>query len=194
MESTSGAQAPAPKSSAYSGPATTAAILGVFVAAFVVFAAWAGSWYDTWKALHVLMAIIWVGGAFFVQMMAFRILREKEDGERIRKFASDVEAIATRTFIPASLVLVVLGFVLVHQGHWGYKFWVVVALVVWALSFVSGAAFLGPESGRIAKLIEARGGVDAEVRERIERLLLHSRVEMMLIALLAMDMVLKPGA
>ena len=190
----SGAQAPATKSSVYSGPATTAAILGIFVAGFVVFAAWTGSWYQTWKALHVLMAIIWVGGAFFIQLMAFRILREKEDGERIRRFTKDVEAIGMRTFIPASLVLVVLGFVLVHQGHWGYKFWIVFALVVWAISFVSGAAFLGPESGRVAKLIDERGGVDAEVRARIERLLLHSRVEMMLIALLAMDMVLKPGA
>ena len=117
METTSGAQAPATTRSPYSGPATTAAIVGVFAAGFVVFAVWAGSWYSTWKALHVLMAIIWVGGGFFIQLLAFRILREGS-GERIQKFAKDVELISMRTFIPASLVLIVLGFVLVHQGHW----------------------------------------------------------------------------
>jgi len=99
-----------------------------------------------------------------------------------------------RTFIPASLILVILGFVLVHMGHWQWTFWLVFAIVIWAISFISGAAYLGPESGRIAKLIEARGGVDAEVQTRIERVLLHARVETVLIALLAMDMVLKPGA
>jgi ABC-type uncharacterized transport system YnjBCD permease subunit len=98
-----------------------------------------------------------------------------------------------RTFAPASLILVVLGFVLMHQGGWDWKFWAVFAIVVWALSFVTGIVLLGPESGRIGKLIEERGGVDVEVQSRIERLLLFSRVEMILIALVAMDMVLKPG-
>jgi ABC-type uncharacterized transport system YnjBCD permease subunit len=98
-----------------------------------------------------------------------------------------------RTFVPSSLILVVLGFVLMHQGHWSWDFWAIFAIVVWALSFVSGAFFLGPESGRISKLIEERG-VDAEVKRRIERILFHSRVELVLIALIAMDMVLKPGA
>ena len=192
MDTASETQAPSTKS-IYSGTATTAAIGAVFVGAFIAFAAWSGSWYQTWKALHVLMAIVWVGGALMIQLFAFRILKES-DSSRIAKFTKDVETIGMRTFIPASLILVVLGFVLVHMGHWQWKFWIVFALVVWALSFVSGAAFLGPESGRISKLIGERGGVDAEVQSRIERILLHSRVEMMLIALIAMDMVLKPGA
>jgi hypothetical protein len=37
-------------------------------------------------------------------------------------------------------------------------------------------------------------GVDADVRLRIERLLLASRIELVFLALVAMDMVLKPGA
>jgi uncharacterized membrane protein len=192
MESISHAPAE-PRSSIYSSRATTAAIVAAFSGAFIGFAAWTGQWYATWKALHVLMAIIWVGGAFMIQLFAFRILRAN-DGQQIARFTKDVEFIGMRTFIPSSLILVVLGLVLVHMGNWGYHFWVVFALVIWALSFVSGAAFLGPESGRIGKLIEERGGVDAEVRVRIERILFHSRVELMLIALLAMDMVLKPGA
>ena len=192
METTSGASAPETRSSVYSSPATTAAIVGVFAALFIVFAIWSGGWYQAWKALHVLAAIVWVGGALVIQLFAFRILKE-QDSSRIAKFTKDVELIGMRTFVPASLVLVILGFVLMHQGQWQWKFWAVFALVVWALSFVSGAAFLGPESGRISKLIEERGGVDAEIQSRIERILLHSRVEMMLIALIAADMVLKPG-
>ncbi len=192
MESISSPPA-AKRGTIYTSPAANAAIAGAFVAAFLAFAIWTGSWYATWKALHVLMAIIWVGGALMIQLFAFRILKESDE-QRIAAFTKDVEYIGMRTFIPASLVLVVLVLVLVHMGHWGFHFWVIVALVVWAASFVSGAAFLGPESGRIGRLIEERGGIDAEVRMRIERILLHSRVELMLIAVIAMDMVLKPGA
>jgi len=182
-----------PPSGRLSSTTVTAAIVVAFAIAFVGLAVWAGSWYSAVKALHVLMAIVWVGGALMIQLFAFRVLKETDD-DRIAKFAKDVEFISMRTFIPASLILVALGFVLMHQGHWAYQFWVVFALVVWALSFVSGAVFLGPESGRIGKLIEERGGVDAEIRSRIERILFHSRIELALIALIAMDMVLKPGA
>jgi uncharacterized membrane protein len=183
----------APSRSALSSARTTAAVAGAFVAAFVAFAVWSGAWYQTWKALHVLMAIVWVGGAFMIQLFAFRIMKESEP-RRMAEFARDVELIAMRTFIPASLLLIVLGFVLMHDGHWAFHFWAIFAIVVWALSFLSGALYLGPESGRIGKLIQERGGVDGEIQRRIEHILFHSRIELVLIALVAMDMVLKPGA
>lgn len=186
-------QVPSGPRSALSSARATAAILAAFVALFVTFAVWSGDWYQTWKALHVLMAIVWIGGALMIQLFAFRILKEREP-RRIEEFTKDVEFIGMRTFVPASLVLVVLGFVLMHQGHWQWHFWAIFALVAWGLSFVSGAFFLGPESGRIGKLISERGGVDTEIQGRIERILFHSRVELVLIALIAMDMVLKPGA
>jgi uncharacterized membrane protein len=179
--------------SVYSSRGVTAAIVAAFAAIFVVFAVWSGGWYQTWKALHVLMAIVWVGGALYVQLLAFRILREKEPA-RLEHFSKDVEAIGTRTFLPASLLLVVLGFVLMSNGDWPYTFWVVFAIAVWLTSFAVGAFFLGPESGRVGKLLEERGGVDAEIQGRIERILLYSRIDLVLLALAAMDMVLKPGA
>jgi uncharacterized membrane protein len=191
MDTTS--NAPARTHSAYTSNTANAAILGAFAAAFIGFAAWSASWYSTWKALHVLMAIVWIGGALMIQLFSFRILRDS-DPRRIAEFTRDVEFIASRTFIPASLILVILGFVLMHQGGWDWQFWAVFAIVVWALSFVAGAVFLGPESGRIGKLIEERSGVDADIQSRIERILLFSRVDMILIALIALDMVLKPGA
>ena len=171
----------------------TALIALLFVAGFVGFALWSGSWYGAWKALHVLAAIVWIGGALMIQIYAFAVLRERNP-ERIAWFSRTTELIGMRTFIPASLLLVVLGFVLVHQAGWAWKFWLVFGLVLWAASFVNGAAFLGPEGGRIAKLIEERGGVDDVVQARIERVLFASRIEAVILALVAMDMVLKPGA
>ena len=170
----------------------TVLALAIFIGGFIAFATWNGAWYSTWKALHVLAALVWVGGGVMIQLLASRILRT-DDPERMAKFAKDVEHVTTRTFIPASLVLLALGFVLMDQGGWEYKFWVVFALAGFAVSFIAGAGFLGPESARVGKLIEARGGVDQEAATRIERLILYSRIDIALIALIAMDMVLKPG-
>jgi len=164
----------------------------LFAVGFVVLAVWSGTWYGTWKALHVLAAIVWIGGALMIQIYAFVVLRERNP-ERIAWFSRTTETIGMRTFLPSSLLLVVLGFVLVHQAGGAWKFWLVFGLVLWAASFVNGAAFIGPESGRIAALVEERGGVDEVVQARIERILLASRVEAVILALVAMDMVLKPG-
>ena len=75
----------------------------------------------------------------------------------------------------------------------GYPFRVGASPPADVLSFLSGVLLISPESGKIGKLIEERGGVDAEIGARIERILLYSRVELALIALIAMDMILKPG-
>jgi len=186
------AAAPAPARSSLRLAATVVA-LAIFVGGFVAFAAWNGTWYQTWKAIHVLAAIVWVGGGIFIQLLAVRIMKS-DDPNELARFAKNVEVVSLRAFVPASLVLLTLGVVLMDQGGWDYgKFWVMFALVVFVLSFLSGVAVLGPESGRIGKLIEERGGVDAEISGRIERLLLYSRIDIAFIALIAMDMVLKPG-
>ncbi len=92
-----------------------------------------------------------------VQLLAVRIMKSNVPSE-LAKFTKDVEYISLRTFIPASLVLIALGFVLMDQGGWEYKFWVIFALAGWGASFLLGVLVLSPESGRIAKLIEAAWG------------------------------------
>ena len=80
------------------------------------------------------------------------------------------------------------------QGGWGYDFWVVFGLVVSGLSAVTGAAFLGPESGRIGKLIEQHGAEYPEAQARIRRILTVSRFELVLLIAVVFAMVVKPFA
>jgi uncharacterized membrane protein len=67
--------------------------------------------------------------------------------------------------VPSSLILVILGFILLHESSGAYALgqgWVTFGFVVWLLSFVAGAFYLGPESGRLSKLVEERGPDDPE--------------------------------
>jgi hypothetical protein len=66
-------------------------------------------------------------------------------------------------------------------------------LAVIALSIVVGAGYLGPESGRIARATERSGVESAEVQERIRRIFLVSRIELVLLLAVIFDMVVKPG-
>jgi uncharacterized membrane protein len=148
--------------------------------------------YEWVKAFHVLAAVVWVGGAAMVQVLALFALRSKLPGRKA-EFAREAEWVGMKIFLPSTLLLVALGFYLVHDGHWGYHLWVILALVGFGLSFVTGLFFLGPESGRIAKAIETEGPDSEAVALRIKRILVVSRIEVAILVLLIFDMVIKPG-
>jgi uncharacterized membrane protein len=151
--------------------------------------------YNALKFVHVLSAVIWVGGAATVQVYALLALRSA-DPVRVAAFASDTEFVGTRIFLPSSLILLVSGILTVREsgGAWGYgQGWVQFGLVVIALSILTGAAFLGPESGRIARATKAGGVESPEVQARIRRIFLVSRIELVLLIAVIFDMVVKPG-
>jgi uncharacterized membrane protein len=148
--------------------------------------------YTLLLAFHIFAAVVWVGGALMLNLLALLALRSKLPGRRA-EFAREAELVGMRLFAPTSLVLLGLGFWLIHEGHWNYDLWIVLALIGFALSFVTGIAFLGPEAKRIANAIESQGPESPEVASRIDRVLLVSRIELLILVLLVFDMVLKPG-
>ena len=153
----------------------------------------AATTYQWYLAVHILAAVVWVGGALATQVFALRAMRTN-DGARIAAFSQDAEWIGMRIFLPSSLILVVVGFLLVGEGDWDWSFWLVSALAVWILSVIVGATFLGPESGRIAKVIAREGADSPAATARLKRIFLISRIELVLLLLVVLDMTVKPGA
>jgi uncharacterized membrane protein len=150
------------------------------------------TWYTFFKSVHVLAAAIWIGGAFAIQAFAFRILRTG-DARRQADFAKDSQFIGERVFIPATLVLLLAGIGMMVNLPWSWgQNWVVLGLIAYALSFVVGAGFLGPESGRIAAAIERDGPESPEAQARIRRTLLISRCELVVLLTVIVNMVVKP--
>ena len=151
------------------------------------------TWYTFFKSLHVLAAAIWFGGALMIQAFAFRIVRTR-DARRMAEFAKDSEIVGMRVFIPATwlLLLAAIGLMLNADLSWGQN-WIVYGLISWAVSFAVGAGFLGPEGGRIAKIIENEGPESAAAQARIRRILLISRCELVVLATVVVNMVVKPN-
>ena len=115
------------------------------------------SYYELLLFGHLLAAMVWVGGDLMIQMF---YLRARAAGpERMLAFAQEVEWIGLRVLNPAALLVVIFGVLLVIEvdGYEFSQFWISAALAMFLASFVVGAGFLGPESGRIGKLGEERG-------------------------------------
>ena len=148
---------------------------------------------DDWLiALHILAAVIWVGGAVLVQLLGTRV-RSTSPPTELAAFAKNVDFIGQRTFIPASLTLIITGVILVSRDVFELQTWVIIGLVVWTLSFISGAFFLGPQSGKLGKELDEQGPTP-QVMKRLDTIMLVSRIEVVLLLLVVLDMSLKPGA
>lgn len=151
-------------------------------------AASTSQWY---LLVHILMSIVWVGGAVMLQLLGTRILLGG-DPDRLAGFAKDVSWVGSRIFAPASLLILVFGVLLVEEADIGYPFWIVFGLAVFAFSFLSGTIFLGPESGRVSRLIDKEGAADPEAQRRIRRVIAYARFELFLLVLVVIAMVIKP--
>jgi hypothetical protein len=142
---------------------------------------------------HLLFVATWVGTDVSLQLFA---LRARMAGpQRMADFLGDVEWIGLRLLNPAALLVVLFGVLLVIEDP-NYEFsqaWITLGLIAFLASAITGAAFLGPETGRIGKLVQQHGPDAAEVQARIRRVFLISRIELVVLVLIILDMVIKPG-
>jgi uncharacterized membrane protein len=151
------------------------------------------TWYELFLFLHIAMAVVWVGGGFFLQMLALRVLGSKDE-MRVAAFAGDVEVLGLRIFTPSSIVLLLTGIGLVLNGNWDWSEpFISVGLLVWLVSFVAGVGYLGPTSGKI-KTEMAANGTSPRAQQLIGNVLRYSRIELVLLWIVVFMMVVKLGA
>lgn len=148
------------------------------------------SWYEFLLFTHIAMAVIWVGGGVMMQLFGIRAVLSG-DPARLATLGQDIEWIAKRVFVPGSLLAFLSGVLLVIESDF-YGFgddWIVIALVLYAMTFFAGLLFLGPESGRVGELT-AEGSPEAGPRTR--RLVFLSRLDLVLLWAIIYDMTVKP--
>ena len=152
------------------------------------------TWYEWFKTGHVLAAVLWVGGGSTIAIYAFLTVRRDTPAEQA-SMARKIGLLGERFYAPLSLLVLAFGFGLMENGQspWTYdQFFVVFALVGWALSFVTGAFFLGPEAKRLGELMSSRAAEDPEVQYRIRRILVVARIDVVLLLAIVFVMTAKP--
>lgn len=149
--------------------------------------------YELLLFVHVVCAVIWVGGAVYAQILAVRI-RRSDDPAELPRFARHVEFIGSRVFMPAAVLLFLAGAAMTVQA-WSFgQAWIAISVALWVLSAMAGAVYLGPRSKRVAALFESEGPTSIDGRALLNRMFLVSRAELVVFAVVIGLMVFKPGA
>ncbi len=153
------------------------------------------TYYDTLKFLHVLAAIVWLGSGIYAQALA-TMVRGEHDPARLAMVARDIGRLGQRLITPAAISVLVFGVWLVAADPY-LNFtdtWIEVGLIGYLITLITGAGFLGPESARLGRLSAERDPADPEIQERIKRIFLVSRIDLVVLIVVVADMVFKPGA
>jgi uncharacterized membrane protein len=144
--------------------------------------------------IHIVGSIIWFGGGLILHLQTRRAAKSA-DKSAVPVFFEGIEWAGLRIFVPTTLIVLGTGIWLVHVGPYSHgEFWVWSSYVAFGISFLTGAGFLGPESGRILRLYRSEGAESSEAARRIGRILRVMDVDLLLILYIIVVMVLKPGA
>jgi uncharacterized membrane protein len=95
------------------------------------------SWYELWLFLHISAAILWIGGAVAVQVFA-ALTKRAGDPAQSAALGHNVSFLASRVFLPSSLVVLATGIALTENGNWDWSepfIWL--GLIGWALVVVT---------------------------------------------------------
>ena len=151
------------------------------------------SGYEVLLFVHIVCAVIWVGGAFALQLLAFLVSRTGDQIE-LARLLRYFEVIGSRVFVPVAILLFIAGAAMTLQA-WSFgKAWIAVAVALWVLSAVAGAIYLGPRAKRVGELFDAEGPSSEAGRSLMNRLFLVSRLELVGFAIIVALMVFKPGS
>ena len=146
--------------------------------------------YDLAKYVHILCAVIWVGGAVYIQLLAIRT--QRSDPTVIGRLGPEIEFIGTRVFVPASILLFIAGLFMTAE-RWSFsQAWISAAIALWLLSVLVGSFYLGPQSKKIGQLVAAEGPASPAAGALLSRVFLISRVELVSFAVIISLMVFKP--
>ena len=149
-------------------------------------------WYAVFKTVHVLLAVVWIGGGALITILAIRAQRTSDTGELLT-IARQAAFAGEKIFAPAGLFVFLMGIAMMLNTNWGWgKFWVTAGLVGYALTFVTGIAVLSPMAKKIGVSAEQNGPDHPKTIALINRTILIARVDVCILVLVIVDMVTKP--
>ncbi len=152
----------------------------------------AASLYDWLAFLHVLAAMVWVGGGVMLAVLAGRVLRDP-DPDAVRRFTGTLRVLGPLVLAPATVAVVALGIALVvDSAAWDLgQLWVQLGLALFTAAFLIGAVHQS-RTAIGAERATARGDQEEAVRQ-LARWSWGYRLIVLLLVAAAWDMVVKPG-
>ena len=146
--------------------------------------------YTIVKFIHVVCALLWVGGGFTLMLSGLRAERSG-DLEGSMRALQTTAWLGNVLMVPASMLTLVTGLVMCWFWVGFADLWVMIGLAGFAATFLIGILVFKPTSERAAALI-AEGGMSPAVQALGRRIMRAARLDYAIMLVVVAAMVLKP--
>jgi uncharacterized membrane protein len=148
--------------------------------------------YEWLLFLHVLAAMVWVGGGVILAVIAARVLRDPAP-DAVGRFTGGLRSIGPVVLAPATISVLALGVgLVVDTDEWNFgQFWVQLGLGLFAAAFLIGAVHQSRTALAATRAAEQDNAEEA--RRQLRRWLWGYRLIVLLLIVAAWDMTTKPG-
>jgi uncharacterized membrane protein len=148
-------------------------------------------WYSLVKFLHVVSAVVWVGGGLMLTMLGLRASMAGDIAATAQAMRASGE-MGGRVMMPASLATFAFGFAMCWFWVGFSDLWVLIGLACYATTFLIGALVFKPAGERMAATLTRDGVSPAALAEGL-RVLKVARFDYAVMLVVLADMVLKPS-
>ena len=146
--------------------------------------------YDWLLFLHILAAMLWLGGIVVIGAFAFRILHTRQPGATAA-FLGNLRVIGPLVLAPAPAILLAMGIWMVAD-RWEFdETWVSLGFGLFLVAFLIGAAH--QSRAAIAAEKASKAGDDAAALHHLRHWAYGMAVILVLLVVATWDMVFKPG-
>ena len=149
-------------------------------------------WFSLFKLLHVICAVIWVGGGFTL-LVAAEIMRRKRGSRGMMAVVDAVALLGPPLFVPVSALTIVFGVFTAWFGVGFAELWVLLGTLCFLATFLDGLLMIKPRAEKMSAVIAAEGPDSPRLLPAADTLLKIARFDYVMLALVIVDMVVKPS-
>jgi uncharacterized membrane protein len=144
--------------------------------------------------IHVLGAIIWIGGGVMLSLIGARA-RKSEDPRLIGEFARTLSYVGLRVPTPAVVAVLLSGLWLVLTGsEWKFtQLWVLLGLGAFILAFLIGAIYLSRIAIQLDRVATSTDLDPQIARDLLGRWMVGYQIILIILLFAVWDMIFKPG-
>jgi protoporphyrinogen IX oxidase len=148
--------------------------------------------YEWLLFLHILAAMIWLGGLVTLAALSTLVVRSRDETV-VARFVSSLRVLGPLTLAPAMVAVLAFGIGLVLDSDaWAFdRGWIVLALSLFAAVVLVGVAFQARAATRAQRA--AAAGDHAEAVRWLRHWAWGMRLILVLLVVTTWDMVAKPG-
>jgi uncharacterized membrane protein len=150
------------------------------------------SLYDWLLFVHIVAAMVWVGGLVALAAFGTYALRSGQP-DAVSRFVGSLRVVGPFVLAPSSALVLAFGiWMVIDSSIWDFgQTWIWLALVLLAAAAVVGAVFLSRSALAAERAVKA--GDDAAAANHLRRWSWGIRVIVVLLVIATWDMVFKPG-